>query len=413
MSPARPLSLDTPLISRTMPRLAGMATELLDAGLAQIPGTEQLPPGHFAEDVAPSIVAMVAAVLRAIDEQRDLGSDEIAALVVPVIERQAEERIPLRMAFKALFGGVHRLWQEIAEQAEPEDMADLISLTGLLLGLLEQLNIIMAETHADVVQSIFGTEREARRELSSALLHGGAAEELAIRADITLADEYDLLAVQVPAGHRRVPLADNAIARRRVRLATEMLDDMSGLSPLHTFDGTTGYVLLPPPADGTDAVRHGRLAEEMTRQLDTQVVVIEFHTVARSRLPEAVKQITELSELAVSIGKPAGTYTLDDLMLEYQLTRPGPARDRLATRITPLLEHPHLFEALQAHIRFGWDRKRAAAAVHLHPNSFSYRLRRVADLTGFDPSDPYDSRMLAAALTVYELFPPDKVPDTE
>lgn len=413
MPSARPLSLDTPLIQRSIPRLAGMATELLDAGLAQIPGTEQLPPGHFAEDVAPSIVAVVAAILRAIDEQRALDSDEIAALVVPVVERQAEERIPLRMAVKAFFGGVHRLWREIAAQAGPEDLPDLIALSDLLLGLLEQLNIIMAETHSDVVQSIFGTEREARRELSSALLHGGAAEELAIRADISLAEEYDLLAVQVPAGDRLVPLADDVLARRRVRLARELLNDLSGMSPLHTFDGTTGFVLLPAPADGTDEVRYGHVATDLSRQLATPVVVIEYHAVARTELPRVVPEIKELSELALSLGKPAGTYTLDDLMLEYQLTRPGPARDRLATRIVPLLEHPHLLEALQAHIRYGWDRKRAAAAVHLHPNSFSYRLRRVADLTGFDPSDPYDSRMLAAALTVYELFPPNKGSDTE
>ncbi|MFD4433806.1 PucR family transcriptional regulator [Nocardia sp. NPDC058497] len=169
----------------------------------------------------------------------------------------------------------------------------------------------------------------------------------------------------------------------------------------------------PPRADGTDEIRYVHVATELSQQLDTSVVVIEFHTVARTRLPEAVQEIKELSDLALSLGKPTGTYTLDDLMLEYQLTRPGPARDRLATRIVPLLEHPHLLDALQAHIRFGWDRKRAAAAVHLHPNSFSYRLRRVADLTGFDPSEPNDSRMLAAALTVYELFPPNKSPDNE
>ncbi|PWV71039.1 PucR family transcriptional regulator [Nocardia neocaledoniensis] len=413
MSPARPLDLDSPLISRAVPRLTELATELLDAGLAQIPGTEQLPPGHFTEDVVPSIVAVVATVLRAIDEQREIDADEIAALVVPVVERQAEERIPLRIAIKAFFGGVHRFWQEIAAQAQPADLPDLISLSSLLLDLLEHLNIIMAETHSDVVQSIFGTEREARRELSSALLHGGSAEELAVRADIALADEYDLLAVRVPAGDRRVLLAEDALARRRVRLAREMLNDLSGLSPLHTFDGTTGYVLLPPPADGSDAVRYGNVATELSQQLDAPVVVIEFHAVTRTRLPEAVREIAELSELAMSLGKPAGTYTLDDLMLEYQLTRPGPARDRLATRIVPLLEHPHLFEALQAHIRFGWDRKRAAAAVHLHPNSFSYRLRRVAELTGFDPSEPNDSRMLAAALTVYELFPPQRGAENE
>ncbi|MGW4635482.1 PucR family transcriptional regulator [Nocardia sp. NPDC004415] len=413
MSTDRPLSLESPLISRSIPRLAELVTEVLDAGLAQVPGAELLPPGHFADDVAPVLVAMVAEVLQAIDEQRDLNSDQIAALVAPVVERQAEERIPLRLAVKAFFGGVHRMWREIAAHAEPADLPDLIRVSDLLLDLLEQQISIMAETHADVVQSIFGAERETRRELTSALLHGGPAEELALRADVTLADSYDLLSVQVPPSERRAAFADDVVTRRRVRLAREMLDDLSGMSPLHTFDGTTGYVLLPPPPNDTDAMRYGHVATELSQRLGTPVVVLEFHTVPRTTLPQAVQEIRELTALALSLGKPTGTYTLDDLMLEFQLTRPGPARDRLATRIVPLLEHPHLLEALRAHIRFGWDRKRAAAAVHLHPNSFSYRLRRVADLTGFDPSDPYDSRMLAAALTVYELFPPTGISDNE
>ncbi|WP_280214844.1 PucR family transcriptional regulator [Nocardia cyriacigeorgica] len=84
----------------------------------------------------------------------------------------------------------------------------------------------------------------------------------------------------------------------------------------------------------------------------------------------------------------------------YQLTRPGRARDRLAERIAPLSTRPHLLAALDAYLRHGTDRKTAAAEVHVHPNTFSYRMRRIAELTGLDPADPAGTRVLAAALTV-------------
>ncbi|MGW5575201.1 PucR family transcriptional regulator [Nocardia thailandica] len=407
MPTERQLTLDTPIISRAVPRLASVAAELIDAGLAQVPGANELPPGHFSDDFVPAIVAVVSAVLRAVDEQRGIDPDEIAAAVVPVMQTQAEERIPLRLSMLGFFGGVRRFWREINEQAGPDDIDDLYSLSLLLLDLLECLTVTGTAAYAAAEQTVFGAEREMRRELSAALLRGGPAEELAARADVGLADAYDLLSIRVPSAARGAVLADDAITRRRIRIAREVLDDLSGMSPLHTFDGTDGFVLLAAPPDGPDDPRYGSVSRELAQRLDVDVVVIEFHDVPRARIPEAGTQLRELTELAVHLGKPTGTYTIDDLMLEYQLTRPGPARDRLATRLLPLTAHPHLFEALEAHIRFGWDRKRAAQAVHLHPNSFSYRLRRVADLTGFDPTDPNDFRMLAAALTIFRMFPPE------
>ncbi|MGY4102881.1 PucR family transcriptional regulator [Nocardia sp. R16R-3T] len=72
-------------------------------------------------------------------------------------------------------------------------------------------------------------------------------------------------------------------------------------------------------------------------------------------------------------------------------------------RITLLLGNPHLLEASQAHLRHGSDRKAAAARLHVHPNTFSYRLRRIAELTGIDPADPNNSRLLAASLTIQRI----------
>lgn len=395
------LSLETPIVSRTAGRIAEFATELLEASLAQVPGAEKLPPGHFATDVTPAIVAVAGCVLSAIDEQRGLDADEVAALIVPVIERQAEERIPLRISLRAFFGGARRMWEQLRDEARPEDLDDVLDFLGLLLDLFEQVNISMAETHAAVAQSLFSAEREARRDLSSALLEGKSADEHAIRAGIQLEDVYDLLSIRVPASTRE----DNAVTQRRMRIAREMLDDLSGMSPLYTFDGVTGHVLLPSNAEAGDSPRYARVATQLTSSLELPVVVIELHDVPRADLPGAVAYIDELAEVARLLSKPAGAYILDDLMLEHQLTRPGPSRDRLVGRLDPLLEHPHLLEALRAHIRYGGDRKRAADAIHLHPNSLSYRLRRVAELTGYDTSTPDGSRLLAAALLIHDAHP--------
>jgi hypothetical protein len=305
---------------------------------------------------------------------------------------------------------VRRLWDETAALAEPADLPDLIEISHILLDLLMHTTIAYGETHADVEQSVYGDEREARRALCTALLQSAPVQnvqDLAARADTALADSYHMLSLHVAPADLSHPLADNAIARRRMCVAQQALDDLAGATALHTFDGVSGIALLPVGGGRTDRPLYPAIAHDLARQFATPVVAIEFADIPRAELPETALQIAEFGTLARRLGRPTGTYQLDDLMFEYQLTRPGPARDRLATRIRPLLERPHLLEALEAHIRHGSDRKAAAAEVHVHPNSLSYRLRRVAELTGFDPADPHGSRLLAAALTVYRLYPPD------
>lgn len=403
---------DSPLIARSIPRLIELAAEFADVGTAEIPGTDQLPADHFTPHLTTSIIQAVTLIAGAIAEDREVEADEVTAIVAPVIELAAEERIPLALVLRGYFAGMRRVWQEVTGQATAEDLADLILISSQYLGLLEHTVTAMASTHVDVERSAHRSERDVRRELSAALLHGRPVDELTTRADITLCDEYDLLSIRVPDDQNLTPPAAELLARRRARLARDLVDELAGPSPLYTFDGKTGFVLLAPISSADDT-RYDDFARTLTARLGLPVVLVELHNVPRADLADAATEISELSDLAAALGKPAGSYTLDHLMLEYQLTRPGPARDRLASRIVPLFAHPHLLEALRAHIRFGWDRKQAAAAVHLHPNSFSYRLRRVADITGFDPSDPYDSRMLAAALTVHELITPPEASGIE
>ncbi|MFP3964163.1 helix-turn-helix domain-containing protein [Actinomadura fulvescens] len=124
-------------------------------------------------------------------------------------------------------------------------------------------------------------------------------------------------------------------------------------------------------------------------------------------LPAAVTEAEEVAELAERLGRPSGVYGLDDMLLEHQLSRPGPARDRLAGMLAPLACHPHLLEAVRAYVECGYNRHRAAARIHVHRNTLNYRLRRVEALTGVDPADPVGCRMLAAALITHDVVEKD------
>ncbi|MFC6011075.1 PucR family transcriptional regulator [Nocardia lasii] len=391
------------LTARLLTRWPQIAERMLAEGLGSTL-SEELPDGHFTAEVLPTIYACGRAVLEAIGADREFSQAEVATFVGPVAERHAEDRLPLPMLIGAIHGSAQSVFAEMLMVAEPTESAAVAVVGARLLDLLRHINMTVVETYTEVEQSIYHAEREARRELCSALVRGLPAEELAARADTVLAERYTVLAIHLsePA---RVGTAANLVTRRRIRVLQRALDELTGTTTPATFDGTRGIALLSDNADTdlVDAPKFDELAQRLAAQFGVAVYLAEFPGVEREHIPTTAQDATELTELARLRGKPGGCYRLDDLLLEYQLTRPGPARERLAQRVVPLLNSPHLIEALEAHLRHGADRKTASRRIHVHPNTFTYRLRRIAELTGLDPSDPTDSRMLAASLTVYRL----------
>ncbi|MFF0492624.1 PucR family transcriptional regulator [Nocardia sp. NPDC004068] len=394
----------SPLLARLLSRWPRIAERLLADGLGATAPAASLPENHFRAEVLPAIYACGRAVMLAIEENREFTRAEVLAFVGPVAARHAEDRLPLATLIEAIHASAQALLAEAAALAAPEEMDQLVVVGSGLLDLLMNINIIVMETYTEVGRSIHDAEREARRELCSALLLGQPADELAARADTPLTDCYTVVAIRITPDEP-VSAAADLLARRRIRVLHRTLDAATHGAALVSFDGSSGIALVPTYSELSAGVPESGLAAVLTEKFGAPTHLAVCEAVARADLPRAAAETTELATLARLSGRPPGVYRLDDLLLEYQLTRPGAARDRLAARIVPLLRAPHLLEALEAHLRFGPDRKGASIHLHVHPNTLSYRLRRVGELTGMDPMDPNSSRLLAAALTVHRLYP--------
>ncbi|MGS2808569.1 PucR family transcriptional regulator [Nocardia sp. MW-W600-9] len=236
---------------------------------------------------------------------------------------------------------------------------------------------------------------DPRRELAHALMYGDPLDELASRAELVVHPRYDLVAVAAVSDTRRSQRVE--AAQWSARLVCYLDNDPLGQGALHVFDSDGGLVLLPAPGHATNRARYTDIAHGLCDHLGQSIALVELHDVARGDLRDAQRMIHELCRLVAHLRALPGAYTLDDLALDYQLTRPSPARSRLASILAPLRGHRHLMETLRAYLLFGTDRKRIAESLTLHPNSVSYRLRRIAEITGLNPGEPADSRKLAAA----------------
>ena len=387
---------------RLLPKLATMVEAALAAGVAAVPEGAALPKDHFA-DIVPLSLEYAALFLKRIDDGESITREDLSSLEV-LVTNFAEDRVPLRSLTDGYLGGLEVFWQLIVEVAEPSDIHDLAALGAHVFATIRMLTTTVTDAYVDVQQSIFGLERESRRELCAALLRGEPADGLAARAGAAIAESYDVIAILAGAGLAPTEPADALVKRRWARWTQQALDDIAGASVLNTFDGSSGVALLPAAADGREHAMQ-LLVAELADRFGVNVFVAERRSVRTAQLPGAAQECAEVVDLARLLGRRTGLHRLEDLLLEYQMTRPGPGRDLLARQLEPVLDQPHLMEALDVLMRHGLDRKTAASELHIHPNTFTYRLHRITELTGIDPGDAHGSRLLAAALTVHRAFP--------
>jgi hypothetical protein len=95
----------------------------------------------------------------------------------------------------------------------------------------------------------------------------------------------------------------------------------------------------------------------------------------------------------------------DELLPERVLVGDVAARRTLVVQAyAPLVaSQGSLLETLSAYLGTGRSLEAAARTLYVHPNTVRYRLKRVADVTGWDPLDARESYVLQTALAVGRL----------
>jgi len=94
-----------------------------------------------------------------------------------------------------------------------------------------------------------------------------------------------------------------------------------------------------------------------------------------------------------------------DLLPERALAGDGHARRHLVEEIyLPLLNaRGTLIETISSYFQQGSSIEGTARSLFVHPNTVRYRLRQVAELTGFSPTDPREALTLEIALVLGRL----------
>ena len=320
--------------------------------------------------------------------------------------RRAEERIPLEAVLTAYHLGALIGWRALREDARSDEAEEVQDLAERVLLYTQAVTSAVAEAYVEERQAIYGEERDLRRALAEALLAGTSVKGMADRAGHDPAPAYIVLALEIGTSpdEKDVGVEGAVAARRKLRRLEGELEARTNGQALPMLSPAGGIALLPAPVDN-----HEALLADMPKLIDALAAAAGADVVAGVSWREANNVATgadearEVVRLACEQGRPPGAYTIEDVLLEFLLTRPSRAAERLERVLDPLADGPELIATLDGYFAADFDRRRAAGNLHIHPNTLDYRLRRVAELTGLSVGTSKGVQVLGAALTIRRL----------
>lgn len=305
--------------------------------------------------------------------------------------RAADGR-PVQAVLRAYRVAATVLTDEVAARAPGLTAADGFALARVLLTALDTLSEEMATAYAATTDDLAGDRDRALRLLLDDLIAGrhasvGARADRSARLGVHLPDPYCLLVAE-PAAEGGPDMSYEAAAG-----LLGALGDHHGTA-LSTVRGSRAVLLLPATATGrAPAVlaERGWRGCAITGEGPDRVAVA--HRLAADALDTAPAHAHRPGHLLTDA---------DAHVLALLAGHPAATPDHIARLVLGPLTDPeqrHLLEALTAYIDAG-SATAAARALHLHPQSLRYRLRRIQTLTSRDPRDPWQRLTLDVARTV-------------
>ncbi|SFX02015.1 PucR C-terminal helix-turn-helix domain-containing protein [Streptomyces atratus] len=400
----RPLSIaGRPVAAHLRARVPALTGRVVARLLADLPVYAGLPHEEISGDIADIVQHNLRLFADVVEHRRPATDAELAQQRDSAAQR-AEEGVPLDAILTAYQVGTAMCWQETAKGALPGDLPTVLEIMDRIMVLQQQLTSAVSSAYLQARQILDSQEHGGRHALMAALLTGEPLDRFTHRTGLRPAARYLTMTLALaphPDELSQLPGPGAGVAaRRKIRRVRTALDHFAGTPALTALDASGGTVLLPaaespPPWRGPGGLCV--LIEEAARAAGVPITAAA-ETAEPEAVPAAVARNAEIVDLIARTGRPPGLYRLADVLLEYQLSRPSEALHGLAELLRPLEAKPELLRTLETYLELGLDRRATAAALHIHPNTVDYRIRRIDRLTGLSPARPADLQHISAAL---------------
>ena len=336
--------------------------------------------------------------------------------------RQAAGRgVALRTLVDLYLSAAWRLWRHLPQVINAaEDPAAVVLAGEVMLRGADDAVAVLTEGYQLARRDLVRAQAAARREFVDDLLLGGA------QALAGLVDRAALFGLSLAAPHAVVvvqaekPFTDSSpltgILERSIQGAQADADAL-----VTTKDGALVAIFAAPDRTAIDEVVNGLTSALPTVTASDGVKLRRTAAVGAWQIgvgqahqgPSGVRFSFEQAQEALQLGRRLGgserVHRSADLLVQRVLVRDEAAmRELVAAALGPLLSArggpEPLLATLEAYFAAGGNASSSARSMHLSVRALTYRLEKIADLTGRDPSDPVQRFELQTAVVGARLL---------
>jgi DNA-binding PucR family transcriptional regulator len=407
--PRSPLELlDTvpeSLLRRLKQYSGRLATEAVSAMQERLPFFADLEASQRAS------VALVVqtAVVNFVEWMHDPHSDvSYTAQAFELVPQDLHRRIALRNSVEMV-----RVTMEFFEEVLPLLARDEEQLTALTVGILKysrDLAFTLATAYADAAEARGSWDSRMEASVVDAVVRGDTGPELLSRA---AALNWDTTAPATVVVGTPAPGHDDSNGQDDSQRASQRVRDIAtrhGRAALTDVHGTWLVAIVSGQLSLTDKF----LGDLLNAFCDGPVVIGPTAPMLTAAYHSASEAISGMNAIGGWRGAPRPVQARE-LLPERALMGDASAIVALHTDVMrPLADAgPTLIETLDAYLDCGGAIEACARKLFVHPNTVRYRLKRITDFTGRDPTQPRDAYVLRVASTVGQLNYPAQPPSVD
>jgi DNA-binding PucR family transcriptional regulator len=348
------------------------------------------------------------AVVHFVEWMQDPHSNvSYTAQAFELVPQDLKRRIALRHTVDMV-----RVTMEFFEEVVPLLARNEEQLTGLTVGILKysrDLAFTAATSYADAAEARGAWDSRMEASVVDAVVRGDTGPELLSRA---AALNWDTTApatvvVGTPAPGRAGSHGDGEDASERASQDVRDIAARHGRAALTDVHGTWLVAIVSGQLSPTEKF----LKDLLGAFSDDPVVIGPTAPMLTAAYHSASEAISGMNAVAGWRGAPRPVLARE-LLPERALMGDATAIVALHTDVMrPLSDAgPTLVETLDAYLDSGGAIEACARKLFVHPNTVRYRLKRITDFTGRDPTQPRDSYVLRVAATVGQLNYPTQPP---
>lgn len=332
-------------------------------------------------------------------------------------ERAARDGVPLQLLICAYLRELETAWGHLPNVSDASTIRERQVAALAVLTATRRVVEAVTEGHERSTRISIGQEATRRRRFIDDLLGGGNADP------IVLTERAERFGVLLHGGHL-VAVAQRAAGFSpgdpvAARLETALVDRFGSRNVLITVRDNLLVCVTPESMRGVVGELSHQLVLALGPECDWRIGLGRQHTGA-SGVAQSYEEARNALRIAERLGLRAPVLNASDLLVFPVLLRDQSAIiDLIATVLGPLVHArggpQPLLETLAAFFDSHGNTTATARRLNISVRAVTYRLGRIAHLTGYTPTEPTQRFTLEAAVLGAKLldWPAQALPDRD